>query len=168
MKKASVARIVGFALLAGMWAAPAKAARSGDQGIGLMVGNPSGLTWKMFLDDHLALDAALGVDQGDFDVHATLLYHDFDLFKRSPAFADLTNQGDLGLYFGIGPRELFAHDSEFCLRLPVGVNYLPHSEPYELFVELAPVIRFNPSSGMDFDYAIGARYYFPAIRPQSH
>ena len=141
------------------------AEHAGDQGVGIMVGNPSGFSYKYFLDNNVGIDGAFGVDQGDADAHVTLLYHDFDVWKRTPAFQNVN--GDMPLYFGVGPRALFAHDTEFGLRFVVGTSFFPANTPWEIFGELAPVLRFTPSTGGDFDFAVGLRYYIPAIRPRS-
>jgi len=154
------------ALLVVAAAAPLHATdRAGDQGVGVMIGNPSGLSYKMFLDNRIAIDGAFGVDQGRADAHVTLLYHDFDVWKRSPAFQNV--DGDMPLYFGVGPRALFDHDTEFGLRFVVGTSFFPANTPWEIFGVLAPVLRFTPDSGADFDFAVGVRYYIPAIRPRS-
>lgn len=158
---------IALAVLFAVAASPALADRRGDQGVGVMVGNPTGFSYKIFLDNRMAVDAAFGVNQGELDTHVTLLIHDFNLLSRSPSFEPLTRDGDVPVYFGIGPRLLFEHDTEFGIRLPVGISYLPHQTPWEAFFEVAPVIRLSPSTGLDLDFGLGVRYYFPAIRPRS-
>lgn len=149
-------------------ASSAFADRRGDQGIGVMVGNPTGFSYKIFLDERIGVDAAFGVAQSELDTHVTLLFHDYNLLGRSPSFANVTSRGDLPLYLGIGPRALFEDDdTEIGIRLPVGISYFPHRTPWESFIEIAPVVRLTPETGMDLDFAIGVRHYFPAIRPRS-
>ena len=142
--------------------------RGGDQGLGVMIGNPSGLTWKMWLDDAVAVDAAAGIARSEFDLHTTLLWHNFDWANRMAAnsefFSRVTAGGELPIYFGIGPRALFEHKTEFGIRFPVGVAYIPDNAKWEFFGEVAPVVRLTPDTGFNGDFAIGARYYFPAIR----
>lgn len=159
-------RAVAASLLLATAAGPVAAQRQGDQGVGVMLGNPSGFSYKIFLDERFGLDAALGVAQGEPDAHVTLLIHDFDILKRSPAFRDFN--GDSALYVGFGPRSLFDDDdTEFGLRVVAGMSMFPSASPWEFFGELAPVLRLTPNSGTDFDFAVGLRYYFPAIRPRS-
>lgn len=146
-----------------------RAERRGDQGLGVMVGNPSGLSWKLWMDENLAIDAAVGVARSEFDIHTTLLWHNFNLTKGTNiSFLDRANaNGSLPVYFGVGPRALFEHDMEFGIRFPVGMAYLPNNGPWEFFGEFAPVLRLTPDQGFNGDFAIGARYYFPAIRPKT-
>ncbi len=139
--------------------------RQGDQGIGIMIGNPSGLSYNYFIDSKISLDGAFGIDQGEPDAHLTLLIHDFDILKQTPAFRDL--DGDAALYFGLGPRALFADDTEVGLRFVAGISFFPRATPWEIFGEVAPVLRMTPNSGGDLDFGIGLRYYIPAIRPRS-
>lgn len=150
-------------------AAPLFAERRGDQGVGLMIGNPSGLSYKFWLDEAAAIDGAVGIDQGEFDIHATFLWHSFNWTDRvQEGFAkDITDKGGLPLYFGVGPRVLFHDNVEFGLRFPVGLSFLPNNQPWEFFTELAPVVRMTPDVGLDFDFGVGARYTFPAIRARS-
>lgn len=149
----------------------AQAARRGDQGVGVMMGNPSGFSYKFWLDEKIGIDGAAGIDQGEFDLHATFLIHNFDSArqwaKTSSFFRGLTEDGDLPWYFGFGPRILFEDKSEFGIRFPVGFSFLPHNTPWEGFAEFAPVWRITPDVGVDADFAVGVRYYFPAIRPRS-
>lgn len=147
------------------------AERRGDQGYGLMIGNPSGFSAKMWLDEQMAIDGAVGVARSEFDIHASLLWHVFGWTKNSTVISPTMKQADdnkeLPLYFGIGPRLLFEDDREFGIRFPVGITYLPNSKPWDFFFELAPVFRLSPSTGFNGDFAIGARYYFKAIRAKS-
>ena len=145
------------------------AARRGDQGVGVLLGNPSGLTYKMWVDEKVAIDGAVGVAQSEFDVHATLLIHNFNWAKniKDNLIKGITDSGDFPLYFGVGPRVLFDDKTELGVRFPLGLAFMPHQSQWEFFGELAPVLRLTPSTGIDTDYSIGLRYYFPAIRARS-
>jgi hypothetical protein len=156
-------------LMTGLVCSPALAERRGDQGYGLMVGNPSGFSAKMWIDENVALDGAIGVDRGEFDIHTTLLYHKFHWTSESMSgpLREADQKGELPLYFGVGPRLLFEDEREFGVRFPVGLSYLPKASPWEFFGELAPVLRITQDVGFNGDFAIGARYYFKAIRPLS-
>ncbi len=152
-------------------ATPVRAERRGDQGVGVMIGNPSGFSYKMWLDEAVGIDGAVGIDQGEFDLHATFLYHNFETAKKwaatSSVFRSITEDGDLPWYIGAGPRVLFEDKTEYGIRLPIGVSFLPHNSEWETFAEFAPVLRLAPDTGIDGDFAIGVRYYFPAIRPRN-
>ncbi len=148
---------------------PLRAERRGDQGIGVMIGNPSGLSWKMWLDENIGVDAAVGIDRSEFDVHASLLWHNFTWSKNSSEklLQDITESGDFPVYIGIGPRVLFEDESEFGVRFPLGLSFIPHNTNWDTFLEVAPVLRLTPDTGWNADFSIGARYYFKAIRPMT-
>ena len=154
-------------LVLAAFVAPSRAERRGDQGYGLMIGNPSGFSAKTWINETVALDAAVGVARSEFDIHTTLLFHKFNW--TSPSFPvsmrEADQRNELPVYFGFGPRLLFEEEKEFGLRFPVGISYLPQTSPWEFFFELAPVLRITEEVGFNGDYAIGARYYFHAIRP---
>lgn len=138
---------------------------AGDQGYGLMLGNPSGLSGKIWFSDQIAIDGALGINQSDVGIHLSFLFHDYNLLTN----AGINKNPDLEtpVYIGVGPRFIFSDNDEFGIRFPVGVSILPHSTPWEFFAEVAPIIRTTPDTGFDGDFAIGARYYFDAIRPRN-
>lgn len=163
-------RLFLLAVFVGLLASPVLAQRNGDQGYGLMFGNPSGFSTKFWLDDTWALDGAIGVARGEFDIHMDLLRHSMswhDMFeKKWDWFQRLLNKGNLPVYIGVGPRLLFEEKEEFGIRVPLGVSFFPHESNWEVFTEVAPVLRLTPNTGFNGDFGIGVRYYFKSIRPR--
>lgn len=160
-------------LMAGLMAASystALASRGGDQGYGVVVGIPTGVTAKIWLDDAWAVDGTAGVIGGDLDMHLAFLFHNFSWYgnmsKKPLWLADLTEKADLPFYYGIGPRVLFRDDSELGLRFPLGLSCLPKNSNWEIFAEFAPVMRLTPCFGFNGDIGMGVRYYFQPIRPR--
>src|SRR5262245_18340576 len=121
-----------------LFVAPAMADGRGDQGVGVMVGNPSGLSYKMWLSETVALDGAAGVDQGKFDLHTTLLFHNFSWSKGldDRLIKGINDNGDFPFFFGFGPRVLFEDNTEFGIRFPFGLAFLPHNSVWEFFGEI--------------------------------
>jgi len=165
MKNLFQKKLVLILGLLSVWVAPVLAERAGDQGFGLMLGSPSGLSGKVWLDDRTAIDGAIGVARSELDVHASLLFHDFDFLKRMNIQTSAT-RALMPVYYGIGPRILFEDRAEFGIRLPVGLSVFPDGTPWEFFAEIAPIVRLTPDFGFNGDFAIGARYYFLAVRPK--
>src|SRR5262245_10723793 len=124
-RKMNIKSRSSIALIAIAFATPVRAERRGDQGIGVMLGNPSGISYKMWLDEAIAIDGAAGVDQSEFDIHVSLLFHNFDWSKNnaSKTIQDIHDNGDLPFYIGIGPRLLFEDKEEFGIRFPAGLSY---------------------------------------------
>jgi len=126
-------------------------------GLGLMLGEPSGLAGKYWLSEHNALDFGIGAgflgDNSGFAFHADYLYHMNDLinWKYKTIF-----------YYGFGIRMRFPSDSSTTLgvRGVAGILMVIKNLPIDMFFELAPSFRLLPTTGLDFDMAIGGRYYF--------
>lgn len=143
------------------------ASREGDQGYGVVLGNPTGITGKFWLDDIWALDGAVGVARSEFDVHATLLHHIFGWEKGLRDGEGLHSKAEFPVYVGIGPRVLFEDDTELGVRFPFGLSFLPHASPWEVFLEFVPVLRLTPNAGFNGDFGLGFRYYFQSYKPRS-
>ena len=70
----------------------------------------------------------------------------------------------LPFYAGVGAK-LSIHDgsgdeTEFGIRIPVGLAVQWTEYPVEVFAEIAPGIDITPSSEFDLMGGIGARFYF--------
>jgi hypothetical protein len=126
------------------------------QGVGITLGNPTGLNGKYWLDGKRAIDASLGVSMGvhsDFSMHSDYLFHRFDAFYFNEVHP-------LDLYYGLGGRMEFADDIEIGIRVPVGLVHGFKEENAELFFEMAPIIEILTKKGLELHLLFGARYYF--------
>jgi hypothetical protein len=148
---------------ASAWAGP------GDFGLGIIIGEPTGLSAKIWLSPKSAVDGGLAWSlQGDgaLHLHADYLLHDFKLIH--------VDQGRMALYYGIGGRFLFHNNDHWWddhhhhndkdvhvgLRIPVGLEYIFSGEKMDLFLELAPVLDLVPDTDLDLNGGIGIRYFF--------
>jgi hypothetical protein len=124
-------------------------------GVGIILGEPTGLSGKLWLTEKTAADAALAWsvwDGGALHMHADFLVHSFNLINVS--------QGQLPLYFGIGARLKLSEDPLFGVRIPFGLAYLFGSAPLDVFLELVPILDLVPATHFHFNSAIGVRYFF--------
>lgn len=125
-------------------------------GAGIILGEPSGLTAKVWLEQGLALDAAVAWSfQGDSSlyIHSNALYH----FR----VLDTTGGNFLTPYVGGGVAFRFQDDLNIGLRIPVGISWLLDAAPVEIFAEIAPGVGIVPETDFELGAGIGARYYFP-------
>lgn len=122
-------------------------------GLGLIFGDPTGLSMKYFVDEKNAIDGAVAWSfWGEFFyVHADYLWH-FDVIDVS--------SGSLPFYVGVGPKLGFSNDFRMGARIPLGITYLFDTVPIDLFIEIAPGMNFTPATQGDFDAGLGARFYF--------
>ena len=132
-------------------------AAGGPFGLGIIVGEPTGVSGKLFLSTQNAIDGAVAWSlDGDNDLHlqGDYLYHWYDVIS--------VKKGRLPIYAGIGGRIAFREnrDDNVGLRIPVGLTYLFDGAPFDVFAEVVPVLDIAPDTDFDLEGAIGGRYYF--------
>jgi hypothetical protein len=149
--KGFVALILIFSLFTGT-------ALADDQfGLGVMLGEPTGINGKYFIDKYNALDAAFGWSLNsdhDFHIHADYLYHIYSLIDFGT--------GETPVFLGLGARAVFRDDKDnkAGFRFPLGVEHFFKSVPFDVFVEIVPIFNVAPDTELDWEGAIGARIYF--------
>ena len=124
-------------------------------GLGLIIGEPTGLSAKLWTSERTAVDAAVAWSfyaPPRFHIHSNFLIHNYDLFSVA--------SGELPLYFGAGAYMAFSSDFGLGLRAPVGIAYHFEAVPVELFAEIAPGLALLPGINFYFGGGTGARYYF--------
>jgi len=129
--------------------------RSSKVGLGVILGEPTGLSFKAWTSSTNAFDGGLAWSFGhdsDLYVHADYLWHNYSFFN--------VNEGSMPLYYGIGGRILFANDPRVGVRIPVGMEYEFEDSPVGIFFELAPILDLVPETDFDLSGGVGLRYYF--------
>jgi len=128
----------------------------GEYGVGVMIGNPTGLNGKYWLPDNKAIDGGAAMSLGkntDFSLHSDYLFHnDGALF--------FNDEHPLDLFYGIGGRIEFGDDIELGVRVPVGITHKFTAEKADIFAEIAPIIDLVGRQGLEVHFGVGARYYF--------
>jgi len=132
-------------------------ALAGSFDAGIIVGDPTGLSIKGWLNDTQAFDVAASWSSGRRDkryIHADYLRHDYTLIN--------VTGGSLPVYYGIGARVLDedGRDTKAGIRIPIGLDYLIDKLPLSLFVELVPRLDLTPDTDFELDAALGIRYRF--------
>jgi hypothetical protein len=125
-------------------------------GLGIIVGEPTGVSGKLWLGGNNALDMATAWSfkgSGSMLLQADYIWHTFNLIRVS--------SGKLPLYFGIGGRVIFgSKDTYFGARIPVGLNYIFSGTPLDIFVEIVPILDLAPSTDFDIGGGLGIRFWF--------
>ncbi|MEA3311662.1 MAG: hypothetical protein U9Q76_05535 [candidate division WOR-3 bacterium] len=149
--------ISGLLLIALAGAAQAGRSSHGDVGIGLQLGEPTGITAKFWLDRTSAIDATVGWNliSDRFTLQAGYLYH-FPLDVPTGSLAAYVGAGGLIGAKGDGHPE----DGDIFLagRIPLGLEYI--YSPVSFYAELDPLVTLLPKTGFDFGGGIGFRFYF--------
>ena len=133
------------------------AAHAQDRGFGLgvILGEPSGISGKSWLSKNTALAGAVAWSlerEGALHLHLDHLFHDFDSMP--------VEQGIMALNYGFGGRIKFAEKSTVSIRIPIGLNYLLENAPVDLFMELVPMLDLIPTTEFNLNGGIGVRYFF--------
>ena len=151
-------------------AAPARAddsARGTDKGtigVGIIVGEPTGVCGKLYLSDDQAIQGAIGgaFVGGGIQVHVDYVFHPYILQQRD-SFV-------LATYIGPGVRLIQYSNGRddnffaFGLRGVGGLLFDFKDNPLDAFVEVAAVFEYgfrdNEGFGPSFNAGAGVRYYF--------
>jgi hypothetical protein len=134
------------------------AAGQASVGLGIMAGQPTGVSLKVWTNSEKAFDLAAGWSLEEhewFYLHGDFLWHSYELDAEE-------FDGTIPYYLGIGARLLLRdeRDSKLGIRIPVGLDYVFGEQPFDVFVEFAPILDLVPETELDWSGAIGIRYYF--------
>lgn len=124
-------------------------------GAGVVVGEPTGFSTKIWFGKTVAADAAMAwsfLPRDIIHIHTTLLFHHYDFLAPS--------SGSMPVFYGAGVTFRASEEIIFGIRAPVGVSYLFESLPVELFAELAPRLDLVPHAALGLNGALGVRYLF--------
>jgi hypothetical protein len=159
--------LIGVILLLIMIGTIPLTAQNSGFGLGLILGEPTGLSAKLWTSQTNAFDFGLGLsvggdrfsrnnvyhDNGRIHLHMDYLWHSFDAIKSTERFP---------LYYGIGARfnSGGGYDESVGLRGVFGIAWFPHSTPIDVFLELVPVLQLTSSVGFGIDAGVGVRYFF--------
>ena len=143
-------------------------AQSRKFGLGVIIGEPTGLSAKLWTSNENALAFGLGWSvrgyrfngfDNDYDrvtrshIHVDYLWHSFNAISYS---------GEFPLFYGIGGRIVTGpeYSGTFGVRGIIGIAWLPRSTPLDIFIEVVPTLLLVNSTGFGIEAGIGARFYF--------
>jgi hypothetical protein len=131
------------------------AAQDEGFGLGLLLGEPTGVSFKNWLGHNTAFagGAAWSFEhRGSLHFHMDYLLHNFDVIE--------VKKGRMALYYGIGGRIRTRTETRVGVRIPIGLNYFFEKAPIDIFMEIAPLLDLTPKTEFYVSGGIGARYYF--------
>jgi hypothetical protein len=144
------------------------AAQERGFGLGVILGEPTGFSAKLWTSPVNAFDFGLGYSiggdrigksNGNYDggsrvhFHADYLWHSFEAIRSDVR---------LPIYYGVGGRfnSGAGYTNSHAIRGVFGVAWLPSQAPFDLFVELVPSLQITSPAGFGMEAGVGARYYF--------
>ncbi|MDP2207676.1 MAG: hypothetical protein Q8K98_02725 [Bacteroidota bacterium] len=138
-------------------------------GLGVIIGEPTGISAKLWTSNNNAFAFGLGWSYGGdrfgrwydgyYDggsrvhFHIDYLWHAWNAIHSTERFP---------LYYGVGGciNTGAGYNSPAAVRGVIGIAWMPRETPIDIFLEVAPSLELTPSTGFAIDAAIGARYFF--------
>lgn len=140
----------------------------GPFGLGIILGEPSGLSAKLWFDRVHASDAgaAWSFATQSFAFHADYLYHlrgavmaggaDIPPFAGIGGYLRLNRSG----YVDPRGRDLEPDPVEFGVRVPLGICHRFEAVPIGVSLEIVPGLELFPATFFKLQGGIAVRYYF--------
>jgi hypothetical protein len=141
-------------------------------GLGVIVGEPFGVTGKYWIDRRSAIDSNFAFSFSNyFLLYADYLYHFPGAFGRSSTFVSQLNPYiGAGLEYFIQTQDTGRQDRTYFrsdqgsaglgVRIPLGIEWRPGSPPLGVFVELTPGVGVIPATFAFVQGGVGIRFYF--------
>lgn len=131
-------------------------AQSNGFGLGIILGEPTGISAKYWTTNSTAFDFGLGYSLKKYSrlhLHADYLFHTKNLFN--------TNES-IELYYGPGARLRLVEngDSRLGFRFDIGIVWIPRNAPVDVFLEIAPLLDIIPSTDFTVNGGVGVRFFF--------
>ncbi len=124
--------------------------------LGVIIGEPTGISALADLPGDKDLDLAVAWSLGD----KTKFIISSDYLWNKPKLLEI-DKVKLDVYYGVGARVQFASSQSYLgPRVPIGIKYLFEKAKIEAFSEAAMIFNVIPSTSVDFNIGIGARYFF--------
>ena len=130
-------------------------AQSRGFGLGVILGEPTGINFKHWTGSKTALvgAAAWAFDhENSLHLHLDWTFHNFRLIKAEKHV--------LPFYYGLGIRYKDEDRDRVGIRFPLGLIYMFDDAPVDIFLEIVPIFDLTPKTEVSFNGGIGARYYF--------
>jgi len=124
-------------------------------GLGVILGEPSGISFKHWTGYNTALTGAVAWAFGRedaFHLHLDYCIHSFRLIKAE--------RHEIPFYYGIGFRFKDERRDRLGVRFPLGIIYMFDEVPLDIFLEIVPLFDLAPKTELSFNGAVGIRYFF--------
>lgn len=137
-------------------------------GLGVIIGEPTGVSAKLWASPSSAFDFGLGWSiggdrignyDGYYDGSSRIHFH-FDYLLH--VFNAIGSTEQYPIYYGIGARfnSGGGYYNSLAVRFVVGLAWLPRETPIDMFIEFVPSLQLTSKPGFAIDSALGVRYYF--------
>lgn len=144
---------------------PAEKYLGKEIGVGVMLGNPTGLTFKNWISRKGALAGGLAWDTGS---EKSKFYIHMDYLNHQPIQSLSNRATHSSFYYGIGGRVKEVEEvqgtqkNQVGIRVPLGLSFYP-GHTNEIFVEGAPVFELSKTANskkLGVEAVLGFRHFF--------
>jgi hypothetical protein len=130
-------------------------ANNGMSGIGIIIGNPTGISLKFPNDKETHFNAVISwALKNDPDIYLHVDY----IFKTFAPIA-FTQQFSMTPIIGVGGRLESTHGNS-GIRLPFGLTHKLQKNPIEFLIEIIPALDIFPATDFNVGVAFAVRYLF--------
>lgn len=143
---------------------------SGKFGLGVILGEPTGVTVKYDMNDVSAIDGGLSFR---FDRYV-MAYSDYHMKFKGAFGTDVNFFNQLTPYIGVGAVILVSNDSNYHyfddswtdddfalgIRVPLGIEWRTPRIPLGVFAEIVPGLAIVPGTDGFIQGGVGVRYFF--------
>ena len=137
-------------------------------GLGVIVGEPTGISAKLWNSQSTAFDFgvgwSLGGDRiggydGNYDGGSRIHFHVDYLLHL---FNAIGSTEEFPIYYGIGGRfnTGAGYYNSLAVRFVAGLAWMPSEIPIDMFIEFVPSLQLTSKPGFALDSSLGVRYYF--------
>ena len=162
MKKLVITTMVIIGLFS---AGSAKSYDAGDIGIGVMVGDPAGLTMKFWTSDNTAFVGSIGTSYfGELLIIGDYLWHlpfgSEEVFSFHAGFGGVLGVGRGDVLFSDDRFSRADNDIGLGIRGIAGIDVSPADSPFEFYLEGGMLFGIAPDLAAGVNASLGARFYF--------
>ncbi len=150
-------------------AASVAQAQLGGTGVGIILGEPTGLCFKSWLSGTTAVEGGAAWSLGDNE--GVYLFADYVLHSLNIVDDPSADLYGLMFTYGFGGKVRFYEKDNpppqedeskviFGARIPLGLAYPFEGAPVDIFVQIVPGLDLIPDTDFEVAGGIGARLYF--------
>ena len=142
--------------------------KTNELGVGLQVGSFSGVNLEYWLSQNRTVNAAIAVNDGYTAITLATLWMFKDTFSgEASSLVPFIGAGVLSAWgtnnYGntyFSRRDTDNNSFVAAAQVPLGVEFLPHSQRFGVFAELAPSLEIIPAGFGFITGDVGARLFF--------
>jgi len=128
-------------------------------GAGVIIGDPTGIGIKVWTNSSNALQFAVAWQARDQFLGTRVrfggeyLWHSFDAIRSNQRFP---------VYYGIGGELLSGGSVDPTVGIDgvLGIDWLSSETPFDVFMQISPLLMLTPSTNIELEAGIGMRYFF--------